>query len=94
MGSVIFPDAHLKIYLDANVEIRAKRRILQLQSNNQHVNLDQMIKYISSRDQRDSNRSQSPLRKLSDNIIIDTSYLTVQQVIDKIVDIYHKGADK
>lgn len=82
IGSVVLPDAKLKIFLTAAVEERAKRRIAEIDQN---ISLETMIEDIKSRDYKDSTRATSPLTKASDAIVIDTTYLTHQEVIDAIL---------
>lgn len=82
IGSVVLPNADLKIFLTAAVEERAKRRIAELHED---VPLEDMIEEIKIRDHKDSTREMSPLTKASDAIVIDTTYLTRQEVIEAIV---------
>ena len=82
IGSVVLPHANLKIFLTAAVEERAKRRIAELHED---VPLEDMIEEIKIRDHKDSTRDMSPLTKASDAIVIDTTYLTRQEVIDAIL---------
>lgn len=85
MGTVVFPEADLKIYLHASLEVRAKRRYLQLQQGGNNVSLAQVINELAERDERDSTRSQSPLRPANDAVHIDTSEKTVVQVFDDVL---------
>jgi cytidylate kinase len=89
MGTVVFPNADLKIFLTANVQIRTERRYKELHSKfpdlASDLCRDRIQKEIQERDENDSNRTISPLRQAKDAILIDTSYLTVDQVIEKIV---------
>lgn len=84
-GTVVFPAAELKIYLDATPEERAKRRMLQLQAKGQTVDYATLLEQIRERDARDSGRSVGPLAAAADARRIDTTALTQQQVIDAIV---------
>lgn len=82
IGSVVLPKAPLKIFLTAAIEERAKRRIAELHDD---IPLEEMIEDIKIRDHKDSTRTMSPLTKASDAIIIDTTYLTHQEVVDAIL---------
>ncbi len=85
MGTVIFPDAKLKIFLTASAEIRAERRYKQLKEKGESVNLTRLFKEIKARDLRDQSRSIAPLRPAEDAVIIDSSELSIDEVFDKIV---------
>lgn len=81
-GSVVFPDALMKFYLDADPEVRAQRRIDQLGTSTDAISLEEMCKRIVDRDQMDSNRSDGPLVCPSDAIRIDTSKIELDEVVD------------
>ena len=81
MGTVVFKDAKLKIYLTASVEVRAKRRFLELQKRGQEVNMPALIADIEQRDFRDSSRELSPLLPADDAHIIDSSEMSLEEVI-------------
>ena len=85
MGTVIFPDAALKIYLTASAEERAKRRYKQLKEKGESVNLSRLLREIKARDLRDQTRSVAPLRPAEDAVIIDSSELSIQEVFDKVL---------
>ena len=84
MGTVVFPNAKLKIFLTANIEERAKRRFKQLKQGGISVNLRRLYTEIAERDKRDSTRSVSPLKPAKDAIVIDTSTLDVKGVMEEI----------
>ena len=84
MGTVVFPNAKLKIFLTANIEERAKRRFKQLKEGGISVNLRRLYTEIAERDKRDSTRSVSPLKPAEDAIVIDTSTLDVKGVMEEI----------
>lgn len=88
IGTTILPDADLKIYLTASSLTRAKRRYLELQEKGTVCNLDEIQKDIEERDQRDMNREISPLRQAEDAVLVDSSDLTIQQVVDRILQIF------
>ena len=85
MGTVIFPDAKLKIFLTASAEIRAERRHKQLKEKGERVKLTRLFREIKARDLRDQSRSVAPLRPAEDAVIIDSSDLSIDEVFDKIV---------
>ncbi|MDX2416889.1 MAG: (d)CMP kinase [Xanthomonadales bacterium] len=85
MGTVIFPDAELKIFLTASAEIRAQRRYKQLKEKGESVNLTRLFKEIKARDLRDQSRSIAPLRPAEDAVIIDSTELSIDEVFNKIV---------
>lgn len=86
VGTVVFPDAEIKFYLDASAEERAKRRVNQLKEAGQKADYNQILKMIQERDYRDSHRAVSPLKPAEDAVVIDTSSLTMQQVIDTVLE--------
>ena len=86
VGTVVFPDAEIKFYLDASAEERAKRRVNQLKEAGQKADYNQILKMIQERDYRDSHRAVSPLKPAEDAVVIDTSVLTMQQVIDAVLE--------
>lgn len=81
MGTVVFPNAKLKIFLNASPEIRAKRRQLELQNRGQEVNMLALIEDIKQRDLKDKTRKLSPLIPAEDSIIIDSSEMTPEEVL-------------
>lgn len=85
IGSVVLPNANLKIFLTASVEVRAKRRILDYKQKGIEKSLDEMIKEIEERDYRDSHRENSPLTRVKDAILIDSSNMSIDDVVDKII---------
>jgi len=85
MGTVIFPDAQIKIFLTASAEIRAKRRYKQLKDKGESVNLTRLFREIKARDLRDQSRSIAPLRPAEDAVIIDSSDLSIEEVFEKVV---------
>ena len=84
IGSVVFPDADVKFYIDANLEVRAKRRYLELIEKGCRVIIDDVIKEIEERDRRDSTRELSPLRIPDDAVIVDTSFLGTDEVVERM----------
>lgn len=88
MGSVVFPEANLKIYLDASAEIRALRRYKQLKEKGMYANLEEILHGLIARDARDCTRSFAPLQKAADTFFLDNSELTVAQTTDVILQLY------
>ena len=84
MGTVIFPDADLKIYLTATIEERAKRRLAQLKSKDSKVNMRNLLEDLEERDRKDSEREHSPLKPAEGSIVMDTTYLDPDEVILEI----------
>jgi cytidylate kinase len=87
MGSVVFPDAPHKIFLTASAEVRAKRRYKQLKEKGADVNLERLTKEIEERDRRDKERTEAPLTVPDGAVLIDSSDLTIDQVIARCFDI-------
>lgn len=87
MTTVVFPDAHIKIYLDASVEERVKRRHKQLILKGKGVNIQILRKNIIARDTQDKERTYSPLLKADDAIILDTNHLDIDQTVTKIAEL-------
>lgn len=85
MGTVVFPDATLKIYLDAEIDERARRRHNQLKEKGINVSLGQILEELAVRDVRDKERSVAPLKPAADAVIIDTSRLGIEQVLERIL---------
>ena len=85
MGTVVFPDATYKVYLTASAEERAQRRLKQLQSSANAGNISQILAEVKKRDERDSNRKHSPLTPARDALIIDTTCLSIDEVITRVM---------
>ena len=85
MGTVVFPNACLKIYLNASREERAKRRVLQLHTQGIDVSLAQVVEELAIRDERDSNRSVAPMRPAADAVMIDTTGKSIKEVLEYIL---------
>ncbi|HAU1676789.1 TPA: (d)CMP kinase [Legionella pneumophila] len=85
MGTVVFPNAVLKVYLYASAEERANRRYLQLQDNGINVSLAQVVEELAKRDARDTARTHAPLKPAEDAVLIDTTGLTIVQVFNIVL---------
>ena len=88
IGTVVLPDARVKIYLTAGVDVRADRRYKELIEKGEEADLDEIRDQIRERDERDMNRDISPLRQADDAVLVDTSDLTIDEVADKILEIW------
>ncbi|WP_417781305.1 (d)CMP kinase [Stutzerimonas xanthomarina] len=85
MGTVVFPDAALKIFLTASAEERARRRFLQLKTKGDDVNLASLLDEIRARDERDTQREVAPLRPADDAVQLDSTELSIEQVLGQIL---------
>jgi cytidylate kinase len=85
MGTVVFPDAGLKIFLTASVEARAARRYKQLKEKGESVNLSRLLQDLKARDQRDSSREVAPLMPAEAAVIIDSTDLSIEEVVERII---------
>ncbi len=88
IGTYVFPKAELKIFLTANVEVRAKRRFLEMQEKGESVSFEEIVSNIESRDRIDSQREMAPLKKADDAIEIDTSAMNIAEVVNRILSLY------
>jgi cytidylate kinase len=87
MGTVVFPDAELKIFLTASAEIRAERRYKQLIEKGMSAKIESLLADIHKRDDRDYNRPVAPLKAAEDAICVDSSQLSIDQVVTKVLDL-------
>ena len=87
MGTAIFPDAPVKLYLTASAEERGARRYKELLAKGENVSLPALVEQVRSRDERDINREASPLRAAEDAIEIDTSAMSIQEVTDEVLNL-------
>ena len=85
IGTVVLPDADLKIYLTASVETRADRRYKELIEKGQKPDLDEIRRDIADRDYRGMHRENSPLRQAEDAVLVDSSDMTIPEVVDRIL---------
>lgn len=86
MGTVVFPEAEIKIFLDASAEVRAKRRYKQLIEKGLSANLADLVSEIQERDERDRNRSVAPLCAAEDAVVIDSSDMTIPEVVNLVLE--------
>jgi CMP/dCMP kinase len=85
IGTVVFPDAELKIFLTADMLVRAFRRQKELLERNDLIDIDEIIDNLTKRDQIDSNRKESPLVKAENAITIDTTHITIDEQVDEVI---------
>ena len=78
IGTAVFPDADLKIFMTADAEIRAQRRVAQMEAAGQHPQFEEILKNVQERDYIDSHRAMNPLRKADDALVLDNSHMTVE----------------
>lgn len=92
IGTVVFPDAELKIFVTASPEVRAKRRYDELQGKGQPADYDGILKNVQQRDYIDTHREVSPLRKADDAIVLDNSHMTIAEQDAWLIDKYQTAA--
>jgi cytidylate kinase len=90
MGTVVFPDAVLKVFLTASTATRAQRRYKQLIDKGNSANLAALSRDLEERDQRDAAREVAPLRPAADAVSVDSSDLTIDQVVDRVLELYRE----
>ncbi|MFQ5965285.1 MAG: (d)CMP kinase [Candidatus Scalinduaceae bacterium] len=94
MGTVVFPDADKKIYLDADIKERAKRRHSELKDFNDNSNLNKVIEDIKQRDHRDSTREFAPLKRVHNAFYLDTTNMTIEEVVNILIKEIKKNSKK
>lgn len=93
IGTVICPNATVKLFLNASAEIRAKRRFKELSETKQHVSYEDILNKIQDRDHRDQTRANAPLKMANDAQLIDTTHKTIKNMIDTAIKIIEKKID-
>ena len=88
IGTVVLPDAYLKVFLTASSRVRAERRYKELIEKGESCDIDEIEKDIIARDEQDMNREVSPLKQADDAVLVDTSDLTIDQVVERIMELY------
>ena len=94
IGTVVFPDAELKVFVTASAEVRAQRRFDELVGKGMEANYDEILRNVQERDYKDSHREVSPLRKADDAIELDNGQLTIAQQLQWLVDRFEEKARK
>lgn len=92
IGTVVFPDAELKVFVTASAEIRAKRRYDELKAKGQEESFDAILENVKQRDYLDENRAESPLRKADDAVVLDNSNLTIEEQKKWLLDLFNERA--
>ena len=90
MGTIIFPEAALKVFLQASPQVRAERRANQLKEKGMSVIMHDLLKQIQQRDEEDTNRKISPLKPADDSLVIDTSNLSIEEVEKRVIENFKK----
>jgi len=91
VGTVVFPEAQVKIYLDASLEERVRRRRLDLERAGEQVFAEDLEREIAARDEIDSSRADSPLRLAQDAVVLDTTGLTIEQQVEKVLNLVRRA---
>ena len=87
IGTVVLPDAQVKIFLTADIKVRAERRLAELQAKGEKTSLQKVLAEMQARDKQDSERAAAPLRQAKDEVLLDTSALTPEAAVDAILSI-------
>lgn len=88
IGTVVFPQAELKLFLTASPEIRAERRFKELEAKGEHPVYEDVLADVNDRDYRDTHRAESPMHQTPDSVVVDNSYLTPDEQMRKILDLF------
>lgn len=94
IGTMVLPDADVKIYLTADAQVRAGRRLKELEAKGESCEREEILREIVARDEQDMSREVSPLRKAQDAVVVDASNLTAQEVADRIVSLVRERCEK
>ena len=94
MGSIVFPDAPLKVFLTADVSTRAERRHKQLMEKGMYGKMDDVVAELRRRDERDSSRPVAPLKHYPDAVFLDTTRLTIDQAVDRILGLWREKSSQ
>jgi cytidylate kinase len=90
IGTVVFPDAEIKIFMNANAEVRAERRYKELKENNVDVSYEEILENVKKRDHLDETRKESPLKKANDAIELDNSNMTEKEQLQWVLNLIHE----
>lgn len=90
IGTVVFPGAELKVFLTASPEVRAKRRMLELQQKAESVSYEDVLANVIERDERDQNRKESPLKQAEDAVLIDNSEMTIEEQQEVLMELFNR----
>lgn len=92
IGTVVFPDAELKLFVTASPEVRARRRVDELEAKGEPASYEEVLENVKKRDHMDSTRKESPLRQAEDALVLDNSYMTIPEQKAWLLEQYHKVA--
>ena len=93
-GTVVFPNAHVKVFLTASPEVRARRRYNELLQKGVKISFEEVLESVKKRDAQDSSRKVAPLKPADDAVIIDTSHLSIDQVVERILELVERWKEK
>lgn len=91
IGTVVFPQAELKLFLTASPEVRAERRFKELQAKGENPVFEEVLRDTNDRDYRDTHRAESPLRQAEDAIVVDNSHMTREEQMEHIIEIFDRA---
>ncbi len=94
MGTVVFPEALVKVFVTASVEERARRRYKQLIAKGISVTMESLLRDIRERDARDAGRAAAPLKPAADAVLLDTTAMTIEAAIGRVLGLYRAAAEK
>jgi len=94
IGTVVFPKAKIKLFLTADPKIRAERRYNELLAKGLDISFEKVLEELKDRDFNDSNRKESPLRQAEDAVLVDTGYLSIEEVINKVINIIKEKTEE
>ena len=90
IGTVVFPNAELKLFLTASPEVRAERRFKELQAKGENPVWEEVLADVNDRDYRDTHRAESPLRQANDAVVVDNSHMTREEQMEHIIDVFRE----
>ena len=93
IGTVVFPNAELKIFVTARPEVRAKRRFLELTAKGEPATLEDVLKAVEERDYRDTHRQESPLRQAEDAVLLDNSDMTCDEQLEHVIQLFRQHTE-
>lgn len=94
IGTTVFPQAEMKVFVNASPEVRARRRMLELRQKGQNVSYDEVLDNINTRDRIDTTREESPLRKAADAVMLDNDNLSIEEQMDFLLDLFRRKTSR
>ena len=91
IGTVVLPEAQVKIFLTASVEARAKRRLAEHEARGEQIDFDELVREIETRDYNDSHRAAAPLKQAEDAVLVDTTDLSFEESVEKIISLIRRA---